>query len=211
MAYVYMHTRLDTDEVFYIGISSDNNDSTYKRAFSKKGRSKFWRDLTKNALYKVDIILDDLTWDKACLKEIELIAKYGRRDLSLGTLVNLTKGGDGVNGYYHNEERILKLKINATGSNNSNAKSCIHFDTKTSFKSLKEGCEYFGLNYKTQKNAILKKYSTAQFYFDNEYFERPTKEQISKKLGLLRIGNQNWKGNKKTLKEKQSKKKTDGK
>ena len=43
------------------------------------------------------------------------------------------------------------------------------------------------------------------FYFDNKYFERPTKEEISKKLGLLRIGNQNWKGNKKTLKEKQAK------
>lgn len=205
MAYVYMHTRLDTNEVFYIGISSDNNDNTYKRAFSKKGRGKFWRDLTKNVLYKVNIIIDSLTWDEACLKEIELIAKYGRRDLSLGTLVNLTKGGDGVTGYHHNEERILKLKINATGSNNTNAKSCIHFDTNINFKSLKEGCEHFGLNYKTQKNAILKKYSTAQFYFDNEYFERPTKEQISKKLGLLRIGNQNWKGNKKTLKEKQIK------
>ena len=51
MAYVYMHTRLDTNEVFYIGISSDNNDNTYKRAFSKKGRGKFWRDLTKNILY----------------------------------------------------------------------------------------------------------------------------------------------------------------
>lgn len=191
MAYVYMHTRLDTDEVFYIGISSDNNDSTYKRAFSKKGRGKFWRDLTKNVLYKVDIILDGLTWNEACLKEIELIAKYGRRDLSLGTLVNLTKGGDGVNGYHHTEEHILKLKINATGSNNSNAKSCIHFNTNSIFKSLKEGCEHFDLNYKTQKNAILKKYSTAQFYFDNEYFERPTKEGISKKLSNIRVGEQN--------------------
>ena len=86
---------------------------------------------------------------------------------------------------------ILKLKINATGSKNSNAKTCIHFNTKTSFKSLKEGCEYFGLSYKTQKNAILKKYSTSQFYYDNEYFERPTKEEISKKLSKIRVGEQN--------------------
>ena len=31
MAYVYKHTRLDTNEVFYIGIGSQNK---YKRAFS---------------------------------------------------------------------------------------------------------------------------------------------------------------------------------
>jgi hypothetical protein len=191
MSYVYIHTRLDTNEIFYIGISSNNINGKYTRAFSKKGRGKFWRDLTKNVLYKVDIIFDNLTWEEACSKEIELIAKHGRRDLSLGTLVNLTNGGDGVNGYQHNDERILKLKMNAEGSKNPNAKTCTHFDTKTSFKSLKEGCEYFGLNYKTQKNAILKKYSTAQFYFDNEYFERVTKEEISKKLSKIRVEEQN--------------------
>ena len=191
MSYVYIHTRLDTNEIFYIGISSNNINGKYTRAFSKKGRGKFWRDLTKNILYKVDIVFDDLTWEEACSKEIELITKYCRRDLSLGKLVNLTNCRDGVNGYKHNDERILKLKINATRSKNSNAKTCIHFDTKTSFKSLKEGCEHFGLSYKTQKNAILKKYSTAQFYFDNEYFERPTKERISKKLSNIRVGEQN--------------------
>lgn len=210
MSYVYIHTRLDTNEIFYIGISSNNNNGKYTRAFSQKRRGKFWKDLTKNILYKVDIIFDNLTWEDACSKEIELINKYGRRDLSLGTLVNLTNGGDGVNGYQHNDERILKLKINAIGGKNPNAKTCTHFDTKINFNSLKEGCEYFNLNYKTQSNAILKKYSTAQFYFDNKYFEKPTKEQISKKLGLLRIGNQNWKGNNKTQLEK-PKKKTDGK
>ena len=205
MSYVYIHTRLDTNEIFYIGISSNNNNNKYTRAFSKKGRGKFWKDLTKNILYKVDIVFDNLTWEKACLKEIELISKYGRRDLSLGTLVNLTNGGDGINGYRHNDERILKLKMNSKGSNNSNAKSCTHFNTKISFKSLKEGCEYFSLNYKNQTNAILIKYSTAQFYFNDKYFQRPNKEEISKKLGLLRIGNQNWKGNKKTLDERKIK------
>ena len=40
-------------------------------------------------------------------------------------------------------------------------------DIQTDIKSLYD--KNFGLNYKTQKNAILKKYSTAQFYFDNEH------------------------------------------
>ena len=38
MAYVYKHTRLDTNEIFYIGIGSDNS---FNRAFSKKKRNNF--------------------------------------------------------------------------------------------------------------------------------------------------------------------------
>ena len=36
MAYLYRHIRLDTNEIFYIGIGSDIN---YKRAFIKRGFS----------------------------------------------------------------------------------------------------------------------------------------------------------------------------
>ena len=73
------------------------------------------------------------------------------------------------------------------------------------FGSLKEGCDYFNLSYKTQTSALKRKYSTAQFYFENEYFERPTKQSISKKLGELRVGNQNWKGKLKTEKNGKAK------
>lgn len=204
MAYVYLHIRLDKNEVFYVGIGSDNNN--HERAFSKKRRSKFWKDLTKNISYKVDIIIDDISWQEACEKEIELIKKYGRKDLLLGTLVNLTNGGEGVYGYVHNQDRLLKLSNNAKGSNNPKAKPCTHFDTSLKFKCLKDGCNYFNLNYGTQASAIRKQQSTAQFYFDDNYFKRPTREEISKKLGILRLGNQNWKGktchNEKTQKEK---------
>ena len=42
MAYIYKHIRLDTNEVFYIGIGSDN---TYKRANLKKGRNIYWNNI----------------------------------------------------------------------------------------------------------------------------------------------------------------------
>jgi hypothetical protein len=195
MAYVYKHIRVDKNEVFYIGIGSDNKGK-FTRAYSRKGRSKFWKDLTKNTQYKVEILHANITWKEACQKEKELILQYGRKDLSTGTLCNLTDGGDGVNGYTHNKERLFKLSKNSKGSNNPKAKSCVHFDTSMKFNCLKDGCEYFNLKYGSQASAIKRKQSTAQFYFENEYFERPTKEQISKKLGKLRIGNQNWKGSK---------------
>lgn len=209
MTYVYKHTRLDKNEVFYIGIGSDDKGK-FTRAYSKKRRSKFWKDLTKNIEYEVEILYNNITWEEACQKEKELILQYGRKDLNTGTLCNLTHGGDGVNGYTHNQERLYKLSKNSKGSSNARAKSCVHFDTSMKFNCLKDGCEYFDLKYGSQTSAIRKKQSTAQFYFENEYFKRPTKEEIGKKLGALRIGEKNhrfgkipW--NKKTQNEKNGK------
>jgi len=193
MAYLYIHTRLDKNEIFYVGIGKDTNGK-YTRAFSKKRRNSFWKYIVNKSEYKVDIIYDNVTWDEACQKEINFIKHYGRRDLKLGTLVNLTNGGDGVNGYTHSLEQLLKISKKSKGSNNGNAKCCVHFDSGLRFGNLKEACVYFNLKYGSQASAIRNKQSTAQFYFENEYFERPTREQISKKLGTLRIGNQNWRG-----------------
>lgn len=89
MAVIYRHLKQD-GEVFYIGIGKEN-----KRAYDKKGRNKFWRDTVSKYEYEVQILKRDLTWKDACELEIILIAHYGRRDLRLGTLVNLTDGGDG--------------------------------------------------------------------------------------------------------------------
>jgi hypothetical protein len=94
MAYLYRHIRLDKNEIFYIGIGK-GNDGKYKRAKSKSDRNNHWHNIVNCTEYRIEIMLDDLTWKEACQKEIELIALYGRRDLKKGTLVNLTDGGDG--------------------------------------------------------------------------------------------------------------------
>jgi hypothetical protein len=92
MAYVYRHVRLDTNKVFYVGIGSNCD---YKRAKEKKGRNIYWKRIVNKTDYKIDIIFDELTSEEAKLKEVEFISIYGRRNLKLGTLVNLTDGGDG--------------------------------------------------------------------------------------------------------------------
>jgi hypothetical protein len=89
MAIVYRHIRLDKNEPFYIGIGNNEN-----RAFTKKSRNKYWKHVISITEYEVEILFDDLTWEKACEKEIELIQLYGRKDLGLGCLVNMTDGGD---------------------------------------------------------------------------------------------------------------------
>jgi hypothetical protein len=107
MAYLYRHIRLDKNEPFYIGIGSDDK-GYYKRAKSTYGRNLYWRNVAKITKYKVEILLDDLTWEDACKKESEFISLYGRRDLKEGTLTNKTSGGDGTLGFVYTEEERKK-------------------------------------------------------------------------------------------------------
>ena len=109
MAYVYKHIRKDRNEVFYIGIGTQDK---FKRAFSKIKRNDFWRNIASKTEYEVVIIYDGLTWEEACLKEIELISIYGRRDLGKGTLVNMTDGGDGSINVKHTTEWYERQKLN---------------------------------------------------------------------------------------------------
>lgn len=106
MTYVYRHIRLDKNEPFYIGIGTDTN---YQRAYSKHSRNIFWQRVVKKTNYDVEIIMDNLTKDKAKLKEIELITLYGKKINNTGTLVNITDGGESGSGYKHTEESKRKI------------------------------------------------------------------------------------------------------
>jgi hypothetical protein len=117
MAYLYRHVRLHLNIPFYIGIGSDS-EGEYKRANSKKGRSYSWKDIVKNIDWKVDILIDDISWDEACLKEIEFIKLYGRKDLGEGPLVNFTNGGEGQYGRKDSIETKLKKKKPKSNTDN---------------------------------------------------------------------------------------------
>jgi hypothetical protein len=94
MACLYRHIRLDKNEPFYIGIGM-----TLIRPYEKRSRSKHWMNIAKKG-YDVEVLFEDIEWDEACKKEIEFIELYGRViDKNGGTLVNLTKGGEGTLGY----------------------------------------------------------------------------------------------------------------
>lgn len=89
MAILYRHIRLDKNEPFYIGIGKD-----VKRAFHKTKRNDLWNKIVSKTKYEVEILFHDLTWEQAQEKEKEFIKLYGRKDLGLGPLANLTDGGD---------------------------------------------------------------------------------------------------------------------
>lgn len=91
---LYTHTRLDTSEIFYVGIGKQNQ-GYHKRPFSKRGRTPFWQNIINKTDYSIIILEESDERQYIISKEIELITEYGRRDLKTGSLVNLTGGGDG--------------------------------------------------------------------------------------------------------------------
>ena len=156
-AYVYTHTRLDTNEIFYVGIGTQDN---YKRASRVHNRTNYWNNIVKKCGWKVDIVYDNLTWEDACKIEVELIAKYGRVDLGTGTLVNLTAGGEGTlkrittpetrlkmskskKGRKYSEEHKAKTRNSMLGKN---CKKIINTETGEVFKSVEEAANSIGIS-----------------------------------------------------------------
>lgn len=92
MAVVYKHYREDNGNCFYIGIG--NNSS---RAYDFRGRNNHWKHTYNKTDVRVEIAIDNVSYEQAKSWEVYLIGLYGRRDLGTGALVNMTDGGDGSN------------------------------------------------------------------------------------------------------------------
>ena len=90
MAIVYKHTKPNND-IFYIGIGV-----VKKRAYSKHGRNNHWHNTVNKYGYNVEILFDNIDYLEAKQIESYLIKYYGRKDLGLGNLVNMTDGGEGA-------------------------------------------------------------------------------------------------------------------
>jgi len=119
MAYVYQHIRLDTNEVFYIGIGSDTAGK-YSRANAVKGRKNpYWNRIVNKVGHRVEILKDGMSWEDACEEERRLIKLYGRFNLNEGNLVNLTDGGDGNLGWIPSNEVKDKIRQSIVGHTHS--------------------------------------------------------------------------------------------
>lgn len=114
MAYVYLHVREDKEEVFYVGIGSDDK---HHRANTKRNRNRHWHNVVNklNGKYETYIIMDGIEYDYAQEMEKYFIELYGRRDLKKGTLCNLTDGGQGCLGLKHSKEARRKMGLSNKG------------------------------------------------------------------------------------------------
>ena len=143
MAVVYQHTRLDTNDIFYIGIELDTDK---KKALGKRskiitGRNKHWKNIVNKVDYKIDILFLDITNQEAINIEKYLIKYYGRRDLKTGTLVNLTDGGEGtLNMVVSKETRLKNAKAAKKTVNRKGKKASIK--EKERLSELHKGNKY---------------------------------------------------------------------
>jgi len=103
--YVYIHTRDDTGEIFYVGIGINN------RAYNLDKRNRFWNRIIAKTTYTIKIVFNKLTHKEALHKEIRLIKLIGRSNLGTGSLCNLTNGGEGCLGYKATKETRDKLRF----------------------------------------------------------------------------------------------------
>lgn len=97
--FVYQHTRLDINEVFYIGIGTKvtegrcaRHECFYRRAYSVKGRNPYWHYIVNKTDYKVDIIFESANRQEVIDKEIELIAKFKSKPDNC--ITNISPGGE---------------------------------------------------------------------------------------------------------------------
>lgn len=111
--YVYKHIRLDTNEPFYIG------KGTKYRPYAKNNRNKYWHNIVNKVGYKIEIINSNLSNEEASVIEKQLINLYGRKDLGLGSLVNMTDGGEGTENLPRSEEWRNKISIANKGKKRS--------------------------------------------------------------------------------------------
>jgi len=117
MAFVYIHRRKDIQDpflnVFYIGIGVNK-----RRPYVKYGRGIYWNRIVDKFGYEIEITHNNICWEEACAIERYLISFYGRHDLGLGNLSNMTEGGDGVVNYIVPKEKAKNHALRMKGELN---------------------------------------------------------------------------------------------
>lgn len=111
--YIYLHRRLDTGDVFYVGRGKLGPRSiSPARAYSKVGRNYIWHGIVNrnHGNYCVEIVEWRQFAEEVNQLERDYIKKFGKIIDSTGTLCNFTDGGEGVEGYFHTDETKEKLK-----------------------------------------------------------------------------------------------------
>jgi hypothetical protein len=106
MYYAYEHYKKDTDQIFYVGIGKIE-EGKYQRAYSLAKRNPHWHATAKKYGFDYKIVFESESREEVCNKEIELILKYGRKDLGTGHLVNKTTGGEKT--FKMSKDTILKI------------------------------------------------------------------------------------------------------
>jgi hypothetical protein len=114
--YVYYDPSRDNEPIY---VGKGKNDRAWKH-LNKKGMHPFIQRLQFMRRHNITPVIGfyaGFDEEFALFLEEELIRKFGRKDLGLGTLLNLTEGGEGVSGSrkIFSVEHKKKLSIALSG------------------------------------------------------------------------------------------------
>lgn len=151
--YIYKHIRLDTNEIFYIGIGTSTKiKNPYERSKQRYNRNKIWRSIVKRTDYKVEIIESSNDYNYIKEKEKELISLYGQIIYETGTLCNITKGGEGRLGVpcsseHKEKNRKFMIELNNKRGKVREGKLVINTETGIFYDSIKQAYESCPVGY----------------------------------------------------------------
>lgn len=105
---VYMHKNKINDKV-YIGITCQKTNYRWGAGSGYRQQAKFYNAICKYGWENFEhiILFENLNFEEAKQKEIELIKKYNSSSKNNG--YNVTKGGDGSNGVPCSKEKKIKI------------------------------------------------------------------------------------------------------
>ena len=115
-------------EPIYVGKGTGTRKISHLKCINKHGNPYFGNKLhkiasefSKQEMQKYILIFGSLLEEQEAFDlETDLIEEIGRHDLKLGSLTNLTDGGDGASGVVVSEETKQKLSEVNKGENNPN-------------------------------------------------------------------------------------------
>lgn len=207
--YLYRHIRLDKNDVFYIGIGTNGkNKPIYYRAYVKHGRNAHWKNIVNKTIYSIQILMETNDIEFIKEKEKEFIKLYGRKDLKLGNLVNMTDGGDGCLGslhiYKYKEIYLFNKQLKFIKSfKNAKEVSKFIYNTNIYHKKITTNCKFGFLTNKKYYIALKERYDSGDivfkttrkkikaprnncksFYYLNKFYE--TKQEFNRELNISR-------------------------
>lgn len=105
------------NEPIYVGKGKDNRAWSHLKSKKKHPFIQRLGSMERAGIYPVIGLYAVDNEELSLLVEEELIAKIGRKDLGLGTLLNLTDGGEGVSGRIspHTPETKEKMRLAKIG------------------------------------------------------------------------------------------------
>ena len=130
----------------YIGITNDFEKRKYvhNHNINTKLKTKFLDALRKYGFenFKWEIIFEVSSWEEACILEKKIIKELNTTDKGY----NMTEGGEGILGYSHTEEAIVKMKTDPRrshkGQNNPRYGKKVSTETRQKISKRNKGKTY---------------------------------------------------------------------